>query len=402
MSATERITAWMKANLFRSVADSIVSVVLGALAAFLLFRIVRFVFVTGRWEIVEVNLSLYITGAWPDAETWRLVTVVLFAGFVGGIIVGFVTRTREIEAGIEPGPPDVRTRAAEIVARLWPLLLGIGLLLLLSRTIMPTLLVLGLVGVVVVGRFLGRRLPQRGPTPLAVLAVLTLIGMVWLMANGVGLESWGGVLLNLFLAAFSITLCFPLGVLLALGRRSKFPIIRLLSVGYIELFRGAPLIALLLMANVTIGFFVPQSIVPSTPVRAIIVFTLFTAAYMAEVVRGGLQSVPSGQFEAAKALGLSPISTTFRIVLPQALRNVIPAIVGQFISLFKDTTLAGAAMGLAELLNAAQASTAQEQFRGQGLIVESLVFVLFLFWVGAFTMSRESQRLERRLGVGNR
>ncbi|MEM9713397.1 MAG: amino acid ABC transporter permease [Actinomycetota bacterium] len=402
MNRTELVVDWLKANLFRSVIDSIVSVVVGALAVFALFRLVRFVFVTGRWEIIEVNLSLLITGVWPEAEMWRLVATLLAAGFVGGLVVGFVARSREIEAGIEPGPIRPGRRLGQLVSRLWPLLLGVGLLLLLSRTIMPTLLVLAVVGAVVVGRLVGRRLPRRSTTPLAVFAVLTLIGTVFLMVNGVGLDDWGGVVLNLFLAAFSITLCFPLGVMLALGRRSQYPVIRLLSVGYIELFRGAPLIALLLMADVTIGFFVPQSIVPSTPVRAIVVFTLFTAAYMAEVVRGGLQSVPSGQVEAAKALGLSPISTTFRIVLPQALRNVIPAIVGQFISLFKDTTLAGAAMGLRELLNAAQAATAQDQFRGQGLIVETTIFVLFLFWVGAFTMSRESQRLERRLGVGNR
>ncbi|MEM9611213.1 MAG: amino acid ABC transporter permease [Actinomycetota bacterium] len=402
MSRSERITDWLKANLFRSTADSIVSVVVGSLAIFVLFRLVRFVFVTGRWDIIEVNLSLLITGVWPNAEMWRLVATILAAAFVGGLIAGFIARSREIEAGLEVVQLDRRARVMELFVRLWPLLLGIGLLLVLTRTVGPTLLAAGVAATVVVGRWIGRRLSRRSPGPLTALAVLTLIGSVWLMANGVGLESWGGLLLNLFLAAFSIALCFPFGVLLALGRRSKFPVVRLLSVIYIELFRGAPLIALLLMANVTIGFFLPQSLVPSTPVRAIVVFTLFTAAYMAEVVRGGLQSVPGGQVEAAKALGLSPISTTFRIVLPQALRNVIPAIVGQSISLFKDTTLAGAAMGLAELLNAAQATTAQPDFQAQGLIIEVMVFVLFLFWVGAFTMSRESQRLERRLGVGNR
>ncbi|MEM9611025.1 MAG: amino acid ABC transporter permease, partial [Actinomycetota bacterium] len=380
MSRSERVTDWLKANLFRSTADSIVSVVVGAIALFVLFRIVRFVFVTGRWEIVETNLSLYVTGAWPDAEMWRLVATVLLAAFVGGLIAGFIARSREIEAGVEAVSLSPRARIIELVVRLWPLLLGLALVLALTRTVMPVLLVVSAAVAVVLGRMLGRLLPRRSPPWLAALAVVTLLGVVWLMANGVGLESWGGMLLNIFLAAFSITLCFPLGVMLALGRRSKYPVVRLLSVGYIELFRGAPLIALLLMVDVAIGFFLPQSIVPSSPVRAIIVFILFTAAYMAEVVRGGLQSVPGGQVEAAKALGLSPISTTFRIVLPQALRNVIPAIVGQSISLFKDTTLAGAAMGLADLLNSAQASTAQEQFRGQGLIVESLVFVLFLFW----------------------
>jgi general L-amino acid transport system permease protein len=134
----------------------------------------------------------------------------------------------------------------------------------------------------------------------------------------------------------------------------------------------------------------------------VVTFTLFTAAYVAEIVRGGLQSVPYGQEEAAKALGLSPYRQMTRIVLPQALRNVIPAQIGQFISLFKDTTLAGLALGILDLLVAGQAITQQDSYRGQGLIIESLLFVAFLFWVGSFTMSRESQRLERKLGVGVR
>ena len=137
-------------------------------------------------------------------------------------------------------------------------------------------------------------------------------------------------------------------------------------------------------------------------VRAIVVFTLFTGAYVAEIVRGGLQSLPRGQEEAARALGLRPVATTFLVVLPQALRNVIPAQVGQFISLFKDTTLAGAAMGVFEVLQVSDATRSQDAFAGQGLLPEALAFVALLFWVGCYTMSRESQRLETRLGVGIR
>ncbi|MCL4148887.1 UNVERIFIED_CONTAM: hypothetical protein GTU68_049826 [Idotea baltica] len=209
-------------------------------------------------------------------------------------------------------------------------------------------------------------------------------------------------MLNLFLAAISIVLCFPLGVMLALGRRSQFPLIRLVSVTYIEVFRGVPLIALLLMSNVALGFFLPQTFGIFGLFEALVVFTMFTAAYVAEIVRGGLQSVPKGQLEAGQAQGMSPFHVTFLIVMPQALRNVIPALVGQFISLFKDTVLAGAAMGFLELLAVSQAVTSQDAFRGQGLIAETLVFVAFIFWVGSFTMSRESQRLEAKLGVGSR
>jgi general L-amino acid transport system permease protein len=132
------------------------------------------------------------------------------------------------------------------------------------------------------------------------------------------------------------------------------------------------------------------------------VFTLFTAAYMAEIVRGGLQSVPRGQFEAARSLGLSPPRQMFLVVLPQAMRNVIPAQIGQLISLFKDTALAGVAMGLFELLTVSQAVPSQPEFRGQGLIGETIAFGALLFWTVSYTMSRESQRLERKLGVGTR
>jgi general L-amino acid transport system permease protein len=133
----------------------------------------------------------------------------------------------------------------------------------------------------------------------------------------------------------------------------------------------------------------------------VVAFTVFTAAYVAEIVRGGLQSVPRGQMEAAQALGLTAVRTTGLIVLPQALRNVIPALVGQFISLFKDTTLVFI-IGFLDVLTVADNVTKQPDFRGQGLLPEALVFAAALFWVGAFTLSKESQRLERRLGVGRR
>ncbi len=185
------------------------------------------------------------------------------------------------------------------------------------------------------------------------------------------------------------------------GRVTTLPLVRVVSIAYIEFFRGVPLYVLLLLGGIALGFFLPRGMeTPGLVARAIVVFTLFTAAYIAEIVRGGLQSLPRGQTEAAQALGLSPVKTTALIVLPQALRNVIPALVGQFISLFKDTTLAGAAMGLLDVLGVADAVTAQPDFRGQGLAPETISFVMFLFWVGCITMSRESQRLERRLGVG--
>jgi general L-amino acid transport system permease protein len=278
---------------------------------------------------------------------------------------------------------------------------------LLSRTIGPWITVgLALVAALVgrlIGPVLGRRRMGAGLSAITIVVLAAVpIGMYYYVVTAVGFDDWGGFMLNVFLAVCSIVLCYPLGVLLALGRRSGLPLVRVVCTTYIELIRGAPLFVLLLLANSALGFFVPNTLAPSTSTRAIVVFTLFTAAYMAEIIRGGLQSVPRGQIEAAKSVGLSPIRQTGYIVLPQALRNVIPAQIGQLISLFKDTTLAGIAMGLFELLQVSGAITAQPAFRGQGLIAETLTFAALLFWVVSYTMSRESQRLEKRLGVGLR
>ena len=156
------------------------------------------------------------------------------------------------------------------------------------------------------------------------------------------------------------------------------------------------------MGSFIIGFFLPPGTdAPSIVVRGLIAIVLFTAAYVAEIVRGGLQAVPKGQTEAAQALGLSPFAATRLIVLPQALRAVIPAMVGQFISLFKDTSLVFI-IGLVDLLGVAEAITKQPDFIAQGLIFETLIFISLVFWIGSYSMSRESQRLEQRLGISAR
>ncbi len=234
----------------------------------------------------------------------------------------------------------------------------------------------------------------------AVLGVAT-----WYAGRLIGLESinweeWGGLHLNLVFAAASTALAFPIGLLLALGRRSSLPVMRWLCTAYIELIRGVPLISLLLMAQLFVGFFLSSgnnSLVLTT--KALFVITMFSSAYIAEIVRGGLQAVPKGQTEAGQAMGMSPAKITRLLVLPQALRAVIPAMVGQFISLFKDTSLL-TIIGVLEFLGVREIVHAQPDFRGFGL-VETLVFVAFGFWAFSFTMSRESQRLERRLNVSN-
>lgn len=228
---------------------------------------------------------------------------------------------------------------------------------------------------------------------------------VWLAFGQIGLEAidwkeWGGLHINLVVAGAAIVLAFPLGIVLAMGRRSTLPAVRFMSVAYIEFFRGAPLITFLLAAQFFLGFFLNTDNPLSLITRAIAAITLFSSAYVAEIVRGGLQAVAKGQTEAGQALGLSAAKNMRLIVLPQALRAVIPAMVGQFISLFKDTSLLFI-LGLPEFLRVRSLVHAQSDFRGFG-IAETLVFVAFGFWAICYTMSRESQRLERRLGVGQR
>ena len=216
----------------------------------------------------------------------------------------------------------------------------------------------------------------------------------------VALKDWGGLMLNLLLAMVGIVLSMPIGIALALGRRSELPIVKLLCVVFIEVFRGVPLITLLFMSQVLVPLAFPKDF-PLDPLpRAAIVITLFSAAYMAENIRGGLQALHPGQAEAAKALGLHGWQITLLISLPQAIRNVIPAIVGQFISLFKDTSLVYI-IGMLDIVefsrafiqgNPAYLASARELF----------IFLALVFWIFTYGMSYVSGRVERHLGVGQR
>lgn len=215
----------------------------------------------------------------------------------------------------------------------------------------------------------------------------------------VGTNLWGGLLLTFLLTAVGILFSFPLGVLLALGRRSELPIIRWSSVAYIELVRGVPLITILFMAQLILPLFLPANMTIDRILRAMVGITLFSAAYLAENVRGGLQAIPKGQFEAAQALGLNGAQAMIFIILPQALRLIIPILVGQFIAVFKDTALV-AIVGLLDLVGIAKTVLAQPDFLG--LQREVYAFISLIYWVLSYGMSYLSQRLEEKLGVGKR
>jgi His/Glu/Gln/Arg/opine family amino acid ABC transporter permease subunit len=212
-------------------------------------------------------------------------------------------------------------------------------------------------------------------------------------------SQWNGLFLTVFMAVISILLCFPLGVLLALGRQSSLPAIRWISTVHIEVIRGVPLISILFIGQVMIPLFLPEGIRPALVFRAIVGLTLFSAAYMAENIRGGLQAIPRGQIEAANALGLSQPLTVSLIILPQALKISIPAIVGQFISLFQDTTLLSI-VGLLELLGLSRSILANPDFVGRN--AEVYLFIAVLYWFFCYAMSLGSRRLEAALNTENR
>lgn len=209
---------------------------------------------------------------------------------------------------------------------------------------------------------------------------------------------WGGLFLTLVLGGVGIVGSLPLGIVLALGRRSQMPIVRSVSVAFIELWRGVPLITVLFMASVMFPLFLPEGMNFDKLVRALAGILFFSSAYMAEVVRGGLQAIPKGQYEAAQALGLSYWKMMGLIVMPQALKLVIPGIVNTFIGLFKDTTLV-LIIGLFDFLGMTQAAGTNPDWLG--FAVEGYVFTAFGFWIFCFSMSRYSQHLERRLSTGH-
>ncbi len=235
--------------------------------------------------------------------------------------------------------------------------------------------------------------------------VVGMGGAALLMFGGVlGLSyvetaRWGGLPVTLILSTFGIAFAFPLGVLLALGRRSRMPAIKALSVVYIELIRGVPLVSLLFMSSVMLPLFLPTGVSFDKLLRAQIAIILFAAAYIAETVRGGLQAMPKGQYEGADSLGLSYWQQMRLVVLPQALKIVIPPLVGIFIVLFKDTSLV-VIIGIFDLTLAAKVALSDAAWRGFG--VEAYVFISLIYFVFCYSMSKYSQALEKRLATGHK
>jgi len=253
----------------------------------------------------------------------------------------------------------------------------------------------GLVALMVILTYTGVRARVRGLTLAAgwggiLIAVLALM-------SPIRLDQIGGLYLTLLLAVVAISFSFPIGVIVGVGRVSALPVIRTLSTIYIEAIRGIPFITVLLWFSVFVSLVSGDAL--TRVQRAMIAMTVFTSAYVGEIVRAGIQSVPRGQVEAARAVGLSPLQTMRHIVLPQAVKNMIPALVGQFISLFKDTSLA-VIIGLSELVGTGRALLSVTRYLHD--VREVYVFLIVVYFVFSYTMSYASRKLERKLGLGER
>jgi general L-amino acid transport system permease protein len=383
--------AWLRHNLFSSLSSSVATVVVGGLLVLGIVLVAEWALVDARWGVITTNMRLFLVGLYPQPEIWRVWALLFVLSLVVGATAG------------SSGSSAVRMMA---------IMLAAGQVAIAGMAVISDLGLTGALALVVDAALLivvmavarrnrpGRRLLLFGWLVVALLTLPLLGGLaVAGFLPSVGSNVWGGLLLTLLLAATSILLSFPFGVALAIGRRSHLPVVRILSTAFIELVRAVPLVTIIFMAALLFPLFLPQGMRIDNVARAIGAFTIFSAAYVAENIRGGLQAIPAGQIEAAQAIGLRSWQTNLYVVLPQALRMTIPANVGLFISLLKDTTLV-VIVSLLELLGVGRAVLAQPEWLGTDF--EVYAFVAVVFFVLCYALSQASYRLERELGVGER
>jgi general L-amino acid transport system permease protein len=387
----------LRQELFPTPLDGAISLVLIACIALAAVALLRWAFAQAQWAVIQANATLFAVGRFPIEQQWRLWLLVSLTAAASGLSWGL----------LRAFPRADRT------GRLWPFndRLAVGLIAALTAWA-PAAMALAwplqlrwwaIAALLLLVRWLAGRWGRLWPKALVRLVpliwpLLYLTGMV-LIGGGLGIarvppSEWGGLLLTLLMASFAILLSFPIGVVVALGRRSSLPLLRWSSVLYIEFIRGAPLITLLFLGQNILGYMLPGGLAPDRVWRAAWVLTFFCGAYLAEAVRAGLSAVPPGQLEAARSLGLSMPQALQRVVLPQALRIALPATVGQFISLLQDTTLLSL-IGLLDLLGTARTVMANPEYLGRN--AEVYLTLAVLFWCCCAALGLGSRALERRL-----
>ncbi|WP_026614286.1 amino acid ABC transporter permease [Ensifer aridi] len=359
------IAFWLRKNLFATPQDTVLTIISLLVLAWLVPPVIQWLFIDAAWTGGGRGVCATIAqgGSQPDGWSgacWAFVNA-KFDQFIFGRY-----------------PPEERWR---------PALVGILFVLFLVPMLIP-------------------KVPYKGLNAVLLLAVLPIIAIILLPGGWFGLTYvetalWGGLMVTLALSFVGIAVSLPLGILLALGRRSNMPVIKMLCTVFIEVVRGVPLITVLFMASVMLPLFLPQGVTFDKFLRALIGVSLFASAYMAEVVRGGLQAIPKGQYEGADSLGLSYWQKMNLIILPQALKLVIPGIVNTFIGLFKDTSLVSI-IGMFDLLGIVRLNFADANWATAVTPVTGLIFAGFIFWLFCFGMSRYSGFMERLLDKSQR
>ena len=466
---------WLRANLFSSTTNAILTLLGVALVVWIVPPIFRWAFLEAVWDgdsreaciapgagacwaFVKAKFAQFMYGRYPLGERWRvdLTAVLLIAGLIplaiprvpfkrenaifmlvvfpimalilltGGNIgfpiafVGLLAFLGLLAVGgiaLATASPD----SPLLVGRAVPMAMALAVALYVAGIVFPaapiafgrTILELcsiaaglvaalgGLAGIMATPGRPGLRNAATIWLAIAAIVVVLLIVAADFGLTFVETQLWGGLLVTLVVAIVGMVASLPLGILLALGRRSKLPAVRYFSVAFIELWRGVPLITVLFMASVMLPVFLPPGVNFDKLLRALIGVALFTSAYMAEAIRGGLQAIPKGQFEAAAAVGLNYAQTMRLIILPQALKISIPSIVNSFISLFKDTSLV-LIIGLFDLLGIVQLNFADSNWASPGTPATGYVFAAVVFWAFCFGMSRYSMYTERRLHTGHK
>lgn len=355
---------WFRTKLFATPKDTLLTILALALLAYTVPGIINWLFIDAVWTGSDRTACATVIqgGVLPDGQSgacWAFVEA-KFQQFMFGRY-----------------PADERWR---------PILVAVLFVILLVPMLIP-------------------KAPHKGWNALALFIILPFVSFI-LLIGGFGLphvetQLWGGLMVTLILSFFGITVSLPLGIILALGRRSQMPVIKTLCVVFIEVIRGIPLVTVLFMASVMLPLFLPDGWTFDKLLRALIGVSIFASAYMAEVIRGGLQAIPKGQFEGADSLGLSYWQKTRLIILPQAIKLVIPSIVNTFIGLFKDTSLVSI-IGMFDLLGIVTLNQSDANWATPVTPVTGYIFAGFVFWLFCFGMSRYSAFMERHLDTGHK
>jgi general L-amino acid transport system permease protein len=380
---------WMRENLFNSWLNSALTVILLPVIFFSLVNATLWIFTEADWRVVTQFPMLYAVGQYPRDEIWRvavgLSAIIFFLsaswGKWGGLLKSISIAVGLFFAVFALLP--VQHPTLDLSMRTY---LGFNVLL------------------IMLGYWIGQKDVMKGGYIILGWALVPFISVFLLsglqnsdLIPSVSTTFWGGLLVTFLLSAGGILLSFPIGLALALGRRSTLPVVKAFSTVFIETIRGVPLITILFMFSIILALFLPAESRIDRLIRALMAVTFFSAAYTAENVRGGLQAVPLGQIEAAKAIGMNGFQTMLFIVLPQALRAVLPAIVGQFIALFKDTTLV-VIVGINDLLGIGRSIINSDPEFVQ-LQTEVYLFIALIYWIFSYLMSLASRRLETAMGV---